>query len=128
MEMKSFVRANLDRVIAVVLAAVGVIAIIVGWFGVSRTGLAAEQIPYVISGGIGGIALIALGCTAWMSADLQDEWRRLDALEERLQDLGVNQSSPSTDTALSNEVESPSANGKRARQRTPRRAPDTVET
>lgn len=84
MEMKSFVRANLDRVVAVALAVVGVIAIVVGWVGVSGTGLAAEQIPYVISGGIGGIVLVGLGCTAWVSADLQDEWRRLDAIEERL--------------------------------------------
>ena len=87
MEMKSFVRANLDRVVAVVLVAVGVLAIVIGWIGVSGTGLAPEQIPYVISGGIGGLALIALGCTAWVSADLQDEWRRLDAIEEHLQRL-----------------------------------------
>lgn len=87
MEMKSFVRANLDRVLAVALALVGVIAITVGWIGVSGTGLAPEQIPYVISGGIGGIVLVALGCTAWISADLQDEWRRLDAIEERLQQI-----------------------------------------
>lgn len=128
MEMMSFVRANLDRVIAAALAVIGVILIIAGWVGVSGTGLAAQQIPYVISGGIGGIALIALGCTAWMSADLQDEWRRLDALEERLQDLGVDHSSPTSQTALSSEVESPSTNGKSARQRTPLRAPNTAET
>lgn len=84
MEMKSFLRANLDRVLGVGLAVAGVVAIIIGWFGVSGTGLAPAQIPYVISGGIGGIALIALGCTAWISADLQDEWRRLDAIEESL--------------------------------------------
>jgi len=87
MEMKSFVRANLDRVVAVVLVVVGLIALIVGWIGVSGTGLAAEQLPYLISGGLGGIALIAVGCTVWVSADLQDEWRRLDALEERLGEL-----------------------------------------
>ena len=87
MEMKSFLRANLDRVLAAGLALAGVVAIIIGWIGVSGTGLAPAQIPYVISGGIGGIALIALGCTAWISADLQDEWRRLDAIEERLEGI-----------------------------------------
>jgi hypothetical protein len=89
MEMKRFVQTNVDRVVAVVLTAAGGVAIVVGWFGVSRTGLAAQQIPYVISGGLGGIALIAIGCTVWLSADLQDEWRRLDALDERLGELST---------------------------------------
>jgi hypothetical protein len=87
MEMKSFVRANLDRVIAAGLVVAGLIALIIGWVGVSGSGLAAEQLPYLISGGLGGIAMIAVGCTVWVSADLQDEWRRLDALEERLVEL-----------------------------------------
>jgi hypothetical protein len=87
MEMKTFVRANADRVVAVGLSVLGAVLLIAGWFGVSGTGLAAEQIPYLLSGGLGGIALIALGCTVWLSADLQDEWRRLDSLDERLQQL-----------------------------------------
>ena len=84
MEMKSFLRANWDRTLAVALVVAGVIALVIGWFGVSGTGLVAEQNPYLISGGLAGIALIGVGCTLWMSADLQDEWRRLDAIEERL--------------------------------------------
>lgn len=84
MDLKVFLRANWDRALAVVLGIVGVVALILGWFGVSGTGLAAEQNPYIISGGLVGIALIAIGCTVWLSADLQDEWRRLDALDERL--------------------------------------------
>lgn len=105
MEMKSFVRANIDRVVAVGLAVVGVIAIVVGWVGVSGTGLAAEQIPYVISGGIGGIVLVALGCTAWVSADLQDEWRRLDAIEGRLEELAPDRPlAPATEVVQSNGV------------------------
>ena len=87
MEMKTFLRANWDRALAVTLVVLGVVALIFGWMGVSGTGLAAQQNPYLISGGLGGIALIAVGCTMWVSADLQDEWRRLDALEERLGEL-----------------------------------------
>ena len=87
MDVKTFVRANADRVVAVGFVIVGAVAIVVGWFGVSGTGLAAEQIPYLVSGGIGGVALIVIGCTAWVSADLQDEWRRLDAIDERLERL-----------------------------------------
>ena len=81
MEMKRLLRANSDRLLAVTLVLAGVLALIVGWIGMSGTGLAAQQNPYLISGGLGGLGLIAIGCTIWISADLQDEWRRLDSLE-----------------------------------------------
>jgi hypothetical protein len=87
MDMKTFVRANADRVIAAGLVIAGCVALIVGWFGVSGSGLAAEQLPYLVSGGIGGIVLVVIGCTVWVSADLQDDWRKLDAIEERLDRL-----------------------------------------
>jgi len=87
MDMKQFLRSNWDRVAAVLLGVLGVIALVLGWVGVSGTGLAAEQNPYLISGGLAGIALIGVGCTIWLSADLQDEWRRLDGVEERLAQL-----------------------------------------
>jgi hypothetical protein len=89
MELKSFLRANWDRTTAGVLVVLGALALLIGWIGVSGTGLAAEQNPYLISGGLLGIALIGVGCTVWLSADLQDEWRRLDALEEKLDGLGI---------------------------------------
>lgn len=87
MELKSFVRANWDRVAAVGLVLLGLVALVLGWWGISGTGIAAEQNPYLISGGLIGVALIGIGCTVWLSADLQDEWRRLDAVEERLAQL-----------------------------------------
>ena len=88
MEMKNFLRANWDRAMAVALVVAGIIALIIGWFGVSGTGLVAEQNPYLISAGLGGIALLIIGCTTWLSSDLQDEWRRMDAIEEQLKKLG----------------------------------------
>jgi hypothetical protein len=87
MELMKVLRTNWDRVAAVALVALGFVALLVGWWGVSGTGLAAEQNPYLISGGLVGIALIGIGCTVWLSADLQDEWRRLDAVEDRLAQL-----------------------------------------
>jgi hypothetical protein len=114
MEMKMFVRANLDRVLAAGLALLGAVALIVGWFGVSRSGLAAQQLPYVVSGGIGGIALIVVGCTTWISADLQDEWRRLDALDERLREIGAVQSNGIGEAATTSRPRrsSPAAKGR----------------
>ena len=94
MEMKAFLRANWDRSLAVGLVVLGAIALVLGWFGVSGTGLAAEQNPYLISGGLLGIALIGIGCTVWLSSDLQDEWRRLDAVEERLAELVASGAAP----------------------------------
>ena len=88
MEMKNFLRANWDRVLAVALVVAGIIALVIGWFGVSGTGLVAEQNPYLISAGLGGIAFLVVGCTIWLSSDLQDEWRRMDAIEEQLKILG----------------------------------------
>jgi hypothetical protein len=87
MELTKLIRANWDRATAAALVLFGVVALILGWWGVSGTGVAAEQNPYLISGGLLGIALIGIGCTLWLSADLQDEWRRLDAAEERLAEL-----------------------------------------
>jgi hypothetical protein len=39
----------------------GVLLVIVGWVGTSRTVLVAGQIPYVVSGGLLGVALVFLG-------------------------------------------------------------------
>jgi len=89
MELKQLLRAHWDRATAVALVVLGAVAIGLGWWGISGTGLAPEQNPYLISGGVLGIALIGIGCTVWLSADLQDEWRRLDAVEERLAQLGA---------------------------------------
>jgi hypothetical protein len=87
MELIKVLRTNWDRVAAMALVALGAVALLVGWWGISGTGHAAEQNPYLISGGLVGIALIGVGCTVWLSADLQDEWRRLDAVEDRLAQL-----------------------------------------
>jgi hypothetical protein len=85
-----------DRVAAVALTALGGLLLILGWFGVSGQGLTSEQIPYVVSGGLGGIFLMGVGAALWLSADLRDEWSKLDriekVLEEGLDQLGLGRS------------------------------------
>lgn len=44
-----------------VLVAAGIVAILVAYFGASGTTVASEQIPYAISGGLIGLALVILG-------------------------------------------------------------------
>lgn len=50
---------------ACVLAAAGLVAILIGWRGASRSIVVAEQVPYLISGGLLGLAFIFLGALAY---------------------------------------------------------------
>jgi hypothetical protein len=43
------------------LAVAGLMLVVIGWVGTSRTVLVAGQIPYVVSGGLLGLALVFLG-------------------------------------------------------------------
>jgi hypothetical protein len=44
-----------------VLAPLGIIAVLLGWFGASHTPNAFEQVPYLISGGLLGLGFVFLG-------------------------------------------------------------------
>lgn len=82
------VKFHLDRVGAVALAMIGVVVLIIGWHGVASSGYAAEQLPYIISAGIGGLFLLGTAGTLWLSADLRDEWYKLDGIERAVRELG----------------------------------------
>lgn len=77
----AFLRRQWDRVAAWGCVVVGAMALLIGWMGISDTPFAAEQIPFVISGGIGGVFFLGVGAMLWISADLHDEWRKLDEIE-----------------------------------------------
>ena len=93
MELMNFLRSQWDRAGAWFAIALGALALIIGWLGVSGTGFVFEQLPYVVSGGIGGLFLLGLGGSLLLSADLRDEWRKLDAIERH---LAAHRSSPGT--------------------------------
>jgi hypothetical protein len=83
MRLTAWLRLQWDRVAAGALVVSGLVAIAAGWFGATGTVYPAQQIPYVLSGGLAGITLAGLGAALWVSADLKDEWlalRRLEAL------------------------------------------------
>jgi uncharacterized membrane protein len=46
---------------AVLLPVIGLVVIGIGWWGASGTKYAYQEIPYVISGGIFGVALVLIG-------------------------------------------------------------------
>jgi hypothetical protein len=80
MDLLTWLRHEWDRAGAGVAIAAGGIALVLGWVGVSGTGITAEQIPYVVSGGLGGLFLLGLGAMLWLSADMRDEWRVLEEI------------------------------------------------
>jgi hypothetical protein len=83
MSFLRWARVQWDRVAAWVSIALGAVFLIVGWQRVADEALTARQIPYILSGGIGGLFLLGLGGILWLSADLRDEWRKLDAIERQ---------------------------------------------
>ncbi|MCU1600477.1 MAG: hypothetical protein JWO22_1186 [Frankiales bacterium] len=87
MNRSALLRAHWDRATALVLLLIGVVVLVIGWFGVSDVPFASQQIPYVISAGIGGVFFLGVAGTLWLSADLQDEWRKLHLLEQAVREL-----------------------------------------
>src|SRR2546428_1863095 len=84
MDLKHWLRSNWDRAGAWLCVAGGAIVLIIGWNGASNTAYPAEQLPYILSAGIGGALLVAFGATLLISADLRDEWQKLDRIEKKL--------------------------------------------
>jgi hypothetical protein len=127
-EFLSWVRDQWDRVGAVVLVVVGALALLLGWIGISDAVLPSEQLPYLLSGGLVGVFLLGVGTTMWLSADLRDEWRKLDRLEELVRGQGevevdevvVTNGASATDA----DTDTAPANGSRKR----RPAPKPVKT
>jgi hypothetical protein len=103
-----WIRYQWDRVAAIGLTGLGALCLLLGYLGLSRRVYPAQQLPYILSGGIVGLFLLGIAGTLWLSADLQDEWRRLGDLEEAVRagatlDLSASEAMaqpPSTGTAV----------------------------
>ncbi|MHB1853561.1 MAG: hypothetical protein ACYCSJ_05750 [Acidimicrobiales bacterium] len=74
-------------VIGWVLAGLGVLIIILGWYGISGQAIVAKQLPYLISGGLGGVALVGLGAALIGTEWLRREATRVERLEEMVAEL-----------------------------------------
>jgi Flp pilus assembly protein protease CpaA len=83
-DILKFVRTQWDRTGAVVAVLGGLLVLLLGWLGTSDTKYVAQQIPYVMSGGLLAIMLLTIGAVLWLSADLRDEWRELSEQGEVL--------------------------------------------
>jgi hypothetical protein len=87
MDLRQLLTTQWDRVAAGVCTVIGALALLLGWLGISDTAFTAEQIPYLISGGIASIFFLGLAGSLWLSADLRDEWRKLDSIDQSLRAL-----------------------------------------
>ena len=97
MDLYRCLKSQWDRAVAVLATVVGLVAMASGWFGVSRSSLTAQQIPYVVSGALFGLFALGIGATLWLWAEMRDEWRKLDGIHRSLCKLTGDQPVPSSD-------------------------------
>jgi hypothetical protein len=84
--IKTYLKAQWDRAIAVACLIAAAVVLINGYVGISGTPHVAQQLPYFISAGALGVVLCAVAGMMWVSADLRDEWRELRSLRQELAD------------------------------------------
>ncbi len=70
-----------------VLVALGALALFLGWWGVSGQALTAKQLPYVVSGGLTGVALVIMAGVFLATDDVRQQLARLDRLERKVDAL-----------------------------------------
>lgn len=73
---------------AVAAVVLGIGALIGGWIAMRDEVYAAVQLPYLLSGGIGGLFLLGLGLMAVRTAEASRFDRRLVDMEDRIEELG----------------------------------------
>ena len=74
-------------VVGWVCIGVGALLILIGWFGVSREAIVAKQLPYLISGGVGGVLFAVVGAYVLGTEELRNDSGRLDRLERMVEEL-----------------------------------------
>jgi len=81
--------SRLGARLGVVLAFAGFVAIYLGWNGAASFDDLRQQFPYLLSGGVGGLALVVLGCSAMVLDVARTESAELrasvDALREAIE-------------------------------------------
>jgi len=89
-------RRPIVDVIAGLLMAAGLLLVLLGWFGLRDQQSVVEQLPYLASGGIGGLSLIGIGAAlmhltrqARLEQQMQDVIARQEALEEAVRAVAL---------------------------------------
>jgi hypothetical protein len=66
------------RIVGALLTILGVTFIVIGFVRVSDSRMLAETIAYIVSGGIGGVAMLGSGLVLLTCAQLRDRWDTID--------------------------------------------------
>ena len=74
-------------VLAIVAIALGAIALLLGWYGVSGTFDPGEQMSYLVSGGLGGLFLAGVGAALVSSSNMRQATRKIDDLQRGVDEL-----------------------------------------
>lgn len=65
----------------------GALLVVIGYFGISGEAVVAKQLPYLISGGLGGVLLSILGGYFLAMEELRKDSGRLNRMERQLEEL-----------------------------------------
>src|SRR6187549_3400850 len=65
-----------------ILMAIAALLMLLGYLGVSREAIPAKQIPYLVSGGIGGVFIAVLAAYFLGTQEIRNDSGRLDRLEQ----------------------------------------------
>jgi hypothetical protein len=68
---------------------IGALLVLLGYLGVSRESIVEKQIPFLVSGGIGGVLLCVVGAYFLGTEELRKDSGRLDRLETMVAELHV---------------------------------------
>lgn len=82
-----WVWTSVRPVLGYVFVGVGLILLLTAYLGVSREVLVARQLPYLVSGGLFGLAAVTLGSRLLLIEDLRRDAGRLDNLERAVAEL-----------------------------------------
>ena len=110
------------RALAAVLTVAGIVVVLIGYLGVRNQSHVELQLPYLISGGIGGLALMGLGALVLIQYQMRLQARRFAEMTDTL-DEWKEQALAELRTFLEGaeidvEVLTPSTNGRRRRSTT----------
>ena len=78
---------NLGRLggqLGVLLTLLGLLIIFFGWNGAASTDYVPAQFPYLISGGVVGIAVVVVGAAMILVQNFRTDMARLEAAVERV--------------------------------------------
>lgn len=100
-DLKTWLRAEWDRVVGYALVGIGGLALLLGFNGVSSSPFVAEELAYITSGGLGGLFCLGLGATFILRAELHDHWRALDRVEAAIRENPKPAGDPEPATASS---------------------------